>query len=216
VKYQRLTAEEFAGYRTLDDWRFVLRTIQATFRASSFAAATELVAAISAAADRADHHPDIELRYPGRVHVTLSTHAVGGITTRDTDLAREISQLAAERGAVAVPTVAQEIEIAIDAIDIARIRPFWKAVLGYEEIAGDLVDPLRQGPPVWFQQMDEQRPQRNRIHVDVSVPHDAAKKRVADALKAGGTLVSAERANAFWVLADAEGNEACVCTWQDR
>jgi 4a-hydroxytetrahydrobiopterin dehydratase len=29
-------------------------------------------------------------------------------------------------------------------------------------------------------------------------------------------MVSDERARAFWILADAEGNEVCVCTWQDR
>ncbi len=64
--------------------------------------------------------------------------------------------------------------------------------------------------------MDEPRPQRNRIHLDVIVPHDVAEERVAAALAAGGRLVSADRAPAFWVLADAEGNEACVCTWQGR
>ena len=25
-----------------------------------------------------------------------------------------------------------------------------------------------------------------------------------------------EATGSFWILADAEGNEACVCTWQDR
>jgi 4a-hydroxytetrahydrobiopterin dehydratase len=35
-------------------------------------------------------------------------------------------------------------------------------------------------------------------------------------LAAGGRLVSDVRAKAFWVLADADGNEACICTWQDR
>ncbi len=58
--------------------------------------------------------------------------------------------------------------------------------------------------------------QRNRIHFDVSVPHDGAARRIEAALAAGGTLVSAGAAPAFWVLADAEGNEACVCTWQGR
>jgi 4a-hydroxytetrahydrobiopterin dehydratase len=69
---------------------------------------------------------------------------------------------------------------------------------------------------VWFQQMDAPRPQRNRIHLDVIVPHDVAEERVAATLAAGGRLVSADRAPAFWVLADVEGNEACVCTWQGR
>ncbi|WP_433792766.1 VOC family protein [Actinoplanes sp. CA-252034] len=116
----------------------------------------------------------------------------------------------------------QEWEIAIDAMDIASIRPFWKAVLGYADEPGKhgpedrLVDPLRQGPAVWFQQMSEPRPQRNRIHFDVSVPHDEAPGRVATALAAGGHLVSGERAPSFWVLADREDNEVCVTTWQGR
>jgi len=64
--------------------------------------------------------------------------------------------------------------------------------------------------------MDAPRPQRNRIHVDVTVPHDEAQQRIQAALAAGGTLTYADEAPAFWVLADAEGNEACVCTWQGR
>jgi 4a-hydroxytetrahydrobiopterin dehydratase len=89
-------------------------------------------------------------------------------------------------------------------------------VLGYRDVDGQLVDPLGRGPTVWFQQMDAPRPQRNRLHVDVVVAHDVAEERVAAALAAGGTLVSDDRARAWWVLADREGNEACVCTWQDR
>ena len=49
-----------------------------------------------------------------------------------------------------------------------------------------------------------------------SSAHDQAEARVAAAIAAGGHLVSDERAPAFWVLADAEGNEVCVCTWQAR
>jgi 4a-hydroxytetrahydrobiopterin dehydratase len=64
--------------------------------------------------------------------------------------------------------------------------------------------------------MDAPRPQRNRIHLDVTVAHDEAETRVRAAVEAGGVLVSDAHARAFWVLADAEGNEACVCTWQDR
>jgi 4a-hydroxytetrahydrobiopterin dehydratase len=79
-----------------------------------------------------------------------------------------------------------------------------------------LVDPVGQGPAIWFQQMDAPRPQRNRIHVDISVPHDEAPHRIHAALDGGGTLVSDARAPAFWVLADTEGNEACITTWQGR
>ena len=38
----------------------------------------------------------------------------------------------------------------------------------------------------------------------------------AAALAAGGTMVNDSYARAFWVLADPEGNEACLCTWEDR
>jgi 4a-hydroxytetrahydrobiopterin dehydratase len=69
---------------------------------------------------------------------------------------------------------------------------------------------------VWFQHLAAARPQRNRIHFDITVPHDTAEQRVAAVLAAGGALVSDARARAFWVLADPEGNEACICTWQDR
>ena len=49
-----------------------------------------------------------------------------------------------------------------------------------------------------------------------TVPHDEADARIAAALAAGGTLVSDDEARAFWVLADAEGYEACITTWEDR
>jgi 4a-hydroxytetrahydrobiopterin dehydratase len=81
---------------------------------------------------------------------------------------------------------------------------------------GAIVDPTGLAAPIWFQQMDRPRSQRNRIHLDISVPHDEAERRIEAALAAGGRLASAREAPAFWVLADAEGNEACVCTWQGR
>ncbi|WP_291407911.1 VOC family protein [Actinophytocola sp.] len=54
---------------------------------------------------------------------------------------------------------------------------------------------------------------RNRIHIDVSVPHDQAEARVAAAVAAGGHLVTDEHAPAWWTPADAEGN---VATWMGR
>ena len=116
----------------------------------------------------------------------------------------------------------QALEIAIDALDIAAVRPFWKAVTGYQDepepsgLNAGLVDPFGRGPAIWFQQMDLPRPQRNRIHLDIDVPHDVAHARIDAALAAGGTLLSDRRAPAFWVLADTEGNEACITTWQSR
>ncbi len=220
----KISAVEFHAHPGLPDWRVVLGRIEAGFEAESFVVAAPFISQIADAATRAGHHPDIDLRYPGHVHVTLTTHATRSLTDVDVELARSISDLAAAAGLTSRPHRALGVEVAIDALDIDAVRPFWKAVLGYEEEAprtpGEqvvaLVDPLRIGPAFWFQQMDAERPQRNRIHIDVSVPHDVAEQRVAAAIAAGGHLVSDKRARAFWILADAEGNEACVCTWQDR
>jgi 4a-hydroxytetrahydrobiopterin dehydratase len=220
---RKMTPNEISELPDLADWRVVLRQMEATFSASSFAGAAAFVADVARAADAADHHPDLDLRYPGRVHVVLTTHASHGLTDQDVELARTISVLAASAGMTADPHRALAVEVGIDALDIDAVRPFWKAVLGYEDErpTGDgpvtaILDPRRIGPPVWFQQMDVARPQRNRIHLDINVAHDIAEQRVAAALAAGGRLVSDRDARSFWVLADAEGNEACVCTWQDR
>jgi len=213
-----LTATEVAGLDGLDDWTYVLGSLQAGFTCTAFAPAAELTSAIIEAADASWHHPDIDLRYPGTLLITLKTHAVGEVTELDVDLGRAISALAAEAGAVTADRPVQELEIAIDTLDLDRIRPFWEAVLDYAYVERfeALVDPRRQGPTVWFQRMDEPRTQRNRIHFDITVPPSEADARIAAAVAAGGTLISDRRARAFWILADPEGNEVCVCTWQDR
>ena len=218
MEHTRITADAFHALEGLADWRVILGAIQATYRAGgSFTTAAELAAAIARLADDADHHPDLDLRYPDVVHVTLTTHDARGLTQRDVDLARAISALAATSGATGEPRAGQLTEIAIDTMDADRIRPFWAAVLGYvDDGAGNLVDPRRLGPPLWFQQMDEPRTDRDRFHLDVSVPHDAAETRIEATLAAGGRLVTDAFARSWWVLADADGNEACVCTWQDR
>lgn len=185
----------------LPDWRLLLNRLHATYRAPDFAAAAAFAAQIPEA--------DVDLRPPGLVHISVPQDEAAAANT--------ITTLADAAGLVAEPLTATATEIAIDAMDIPRIKPFWKAVLGYAD-DGDvaLVDPNRVGPAFWFQQMDEPRTERNRFHIDVTVPHDVAEVRLEQALAAGGTLVTGRYAKSFWVLADAEGNEACICTWQDR
>jgi 4a-hydroxytetrahydrobiopterin dehydratase len=220
-----VTASDFAARGEVSDWRYLLGRIEATFRAGSFEGAARLVADIAAAADAAGHHPDLDLRFPDRVHVVLTTHEAGGaVTDLDVALATEISRLAAAAGGRSEPLDSQVVELAIDAIDIDAVRPFWKAVLGYVDDASPgatdqvtaIRDPAGIGPPFWFQQMDEPRGERSRVHIDVTVPHEVADGRVSATIAAGGTLVTDDFARSWWVLADPEGNEACVCTWQDR
>jgi 4a-hydroxytetrahydrobiopterin dehydratase len=207
----------------LRDWRYLLGRLESTYRCGTFGAAGRLAAAIAEAADGSGHHPDLDLRYPDVLHVALTTHAAGAETTDlDAALAVTIGELAATAGARCEPVAAQGYEIAVDAMDIEAVRPFWEAVLGYRPLQRrpggpvNLVDPARLGPVVWFQQMDEPRPERNRIHVDVTVAHDVAAARVEAALAAGGVLVSDADSRSWWVLADVVGNEVCVCTWLDR
>jgi 4a-hydroxytetrahydrobiopterin dehydratase len=197
------------------DWRVVRNDACAHFRTGSFAAGVALVDAIGRLADATDHHPDVDLRSDG-VTVRLRTES-GRLGEREVELAQHISAAARELGVPADPTSLQIVQIAIDALVIPDVMPFWRAVLGYREVDDeDLIDPLFQGPPIWFQQMDAPRPQRNRIHIDVYVPHDQAEARVAAALAAGGHIVSDEHAPGWWTLADAEGNEVDVAPWPDR
>jgi 4a-hydroxytetrahydrobiopterin dehydratase len=210
-------------------WRYLLGTLDASVAVSSLGQAASVAAVASAACgEHADGHLRIDLR-PDRVELSLMDRQVAWATRRDTELAAAITTALAGVGAKVDPPVTaadrrpvQMLELAIDAMDIAAIRPFWKAVLGYADEPGHdrpqdaIIDPVGQLPAVWFQQMDEPRRQRNRIHFDITVAHDEAEPRIRAALDAGGVLVSDAEARSFWVLADVEGNEVCVCTWQDR
>jgi 4a-hydroxytetrahydrobiopterin dehydratase len=111
------------------------------------------------------------------------------------------------------PTAVQTVQVTLDALVGPDVVSFWRALLGYQERANsaeDLIDPRRRGAPFYFQRMDAPRPQRNRLHIDVWVPYDQAEARIAAALAAGGRLVNDADAPSNWVLADPEGNEACI------
>lgn len=192
----------------------------AYFRTGSFATGARLVAQIGALPGLDDHHPDVDVRHDGvTVRLVSITPDDVGLSERDLELARQISRIARELGVPAVPSAVQTVFVTIDALDLPAVMPFWRAILGYVDRADspeDLIDPRFRGPSLWFQRLDAPRPQRNRIHIDVWVPHDQAEARVAAALAAGGYLVSDTNAPSWWVLADAEGNEACIGTWLGR
>ncbi|GHH68298.1 VOC family protein [Promicromonospora soli] len=216
-----ITATEFTAGEGTSDWRVLRMSAVARFTTGSFATGLRFVTSIGALAEAANHHPDVDLRY-GTVTVRTWSHDIGGLSQRDLALAREISAAARELGIAADPAGVRDVALVIDAVAGTAVQPFWQAVLGYdaqpERGGNDAAAPLADGdgrlPGVWFQQADGRREQRNRIHVDVWVPHDQAEERVAAAVAAGGRLVTDEFAPSWWVLADAEGNEACVCTWQ--
>jgi 4a-hydroxytetrahydrobiopterin dehydratase len=212
---ERLTARQFSESGGVEDWRVLWGAGFASshFRVGSFQAGVALVQAIGELAAAADHYPDVDLRAEG-VTVRLFTAGTFGLTERDVTLARQISAAARQAQAPADPAAVQQVQIAIDALDIARVRAFWHAVLGYPEVGDeDLLDSHHGGPPVWFQQMDAERPQRNRIHIDIYVPSDQVEARIAAALAAGGSIVSDAHAPGWWTLADPEGNECDLAIW---
>lgn len=88
--------------RAVPHWRRAGDAITRAVEAPSFLEGVELVGVVARAAETADHHPDIDIRWR-TVTFTLSTHSEGGLTARDFALAAEIDE-AVNRA------VAQEID----------------------------------------------------------------------------------------------------------
>ena len=183
----------------LDDWRYVAGRLHARFRTRNFTAGVRLVDRIGAAADAADHHPDVDLRYSS-VDIAMNSHDVRSITARDVRLARAISEFAREAGIPSEPGALQVLGVALDTADADAIRPFWAAVF----------------PGLVVQPTDEHDLPKQRFHLHIDVPADEAQARVDAALAAGGTLISDEHAPAWWTLADSQGNPVDIATWQGR
>nr|WP_257909199.1 4a-hydroxytetrahydrobiopterin dehydratase [Janibacter limosus] len=167
--------------------------LRTRLKVADYAAALDPVNRIAKAADEADHHPDIDLRY-NWVGLRLVSHDVGGISPRDPELAGQISRIAADPGAEPVPEVVTSMTVGIDTADADAIRPFWMALTGHGEAKGDassLPSPDGQLPQIWFRE-SEAREGRGRVHLDVYVPHDRALARVEAVVAAGGRLVTDE------------------------
>jgi 4a-hydroxytetrahydrobiopterin dehydratase len=86
-------AELSAAMAEIPDWTVDGAVISRTTTTHDFAGAVALVNAVAAAAEAANHHPDIHLTGYRRVTFELSTHAVKAVTRRDIDLAQHIDRL---------------------------------------------------------------------------------------------------------------------------
>jgi 4a-hydroxytetrahydrobiopterin dehydratase len=217
----QISPQQFQEAEGVEDWRLIGDGACTFIGTGSFAAGARLVQAISELPGMDDHHPDIDLRHDG---VTVRLITVGedyfGMSSRDVEVARQVSAVARELGLSADPRAVQSLVIIPGAPVTAEVMPFWRAVLGYEPRADtpdeDLVDPRSRGPGFWFEAMDEPRQGGGAIHVAIWVPYDLAEARVAAALAAGGHLVRDDHAPAWWTLADAAGNEADIATIKTR
>jgi 4a-hydroxytetrahydrobiopterin dehydratase len=213
---ERITASEFHAAEDLDDWRAFFDGPKAFFRTGSYAASTELAAAIGRLGVDAGFEPDVELRAAGVTVRLLATPATG-FPRAHIDQARRISAVAAGLGATADLTMVRTIQVSIDALASAEVMPFWRAVLGYEPAGEeDLVDPHTGGPALWFQDMDAPRLQRNRIHLDLCLAPELVEARVAAGVAAGGRIVFDKGAPMWWTLADPEGNEVDITSMAHR
>jgi 4a-hydroxytetrahydrobiopterin dehydratase len=205
---------DFLAAEGVGDWVVLHGGATAVFRVSSLVDAARL-------ADAVAQVPGIE---GGGVLITIAdeqlavrlTRGVWRLEPRHVELARAVSAVARQHGAVADRTRAQEVQLAVAAHPESVDVDFWRAVLGYAELDYDnAIDPLGHGPTVWMQDLDEAKPLRHAMHVDVSVAREHVEARLAAALAAGGQVVDDSNAAAHWTLADRAGNRVCICAWPD-
>ena len=219
---ERIPVRQFHETEGVEDWRVLSDGACAYFSTDSLAAGATLAKAIGNLPSVDEHQVDVDIRRGGvTVRLITNTADYMGMSGRDVELARLISAAAREQGLSADPSAVQTFLVVPGAPVIAEVMPFWRAVLGYvpriDSPDEDLVDPRREGPPFWFETMDEPRPGGGgAIHVAIWVPHEQAEARVAAALAAGGRMVRDDFAPTWWTLADAAGNEADIATTTGR
>ncbi len=224
-----LTGEQIAK-ADLTDWRKLAQGLHTRYLVTDFGAAARFVAAVGEAGDALGHHPRVTLG-EGYVDLKLlsvdavyrddegTEHVVDWVTQRDVDLARWITEIAAGQAVDADPASITTIELALDTADAATVGPVWAALLtgstdalGRGTIGGDVRDATGRVPNLWFQETDVHETPRQRFHIDVWVAPEVAEQRIAAAVAAGGIVVDASQAPSYTIIADPDGNKACVCT----
>jgi 4a-hydroxytetrahydrobiopterin dehydratase len=197
------------------DWVVLHGGAVAVFRTATFAEAARLASAVAEVRGVAEIGAVLTVN-EARLSVRL-TRGMEQLEASHIGVARAVSAVAAQHGAVADRSAVQEVQLAIaakpDDLDVG----FWRAVLGYSTLAPDNgVDPLGHGSTFWMQDLNPEKPLRHAMHVDVSVAREEAERRLAAALTAGGRIVEDSDAPVTWILADRAGNRVCIASWPDR
>ena len=81
-----------AALPTAKEWKKQSASITRTFQFKDFVGAMDFVNKVAKAAEAANHHPDIDIRW-NKVTLTLATHSEGGLTQKDFDLAKQVDGL---------------------------------------------------------------------------------------------------------------------------
>jgi 4a-hydroxytetrahydrobiopterin dehydratase len=203
---------EFLAADGVDDWVVLHGGATAVFRVGSVHEAARLAEAVAAVHGLEGSGALLTIA-DERLTVRLSRD-LWQLETRHVELARAISAVAHEHGAVADRALVHEVQFAIAAKPDAIEVGFWRAVLGYSPMADDnAVDPLGHGSTVWMQELDEAKPLRHAMHIDVSVAREQVEARLEAALAAGGRIV--DDGEDHKTLADRAGNRVCICAWPD-
>ena len=206
--------QNFLAAEGVDDWVVLHGGATAVFRVQSLREAVRLAEAVAEV-------PGLE---GSGVLLTMADTSLTVRLSRDlwqldprhVELARAVSRIAKAHRAAADRAGVQEVQVAIAAKRDALDLGFWRAVLGYVPMADDnAVDPLGHGSTVWMQELDEAKPLRHAMHIDVSVAREHVTARLQAALRAGGRIVDQSHAPSHWTLADRAGNRVCVCAWPD-
>ncbi len=223
-----LRPDEIAA-EALTDWRKLAQGLHARYRIEDFGAGARFVAAVAEAGDEIGHHPSVVI---GTGHVDLklisadavyraddgTEHGVEWVTQRDVDLARRITEIAADHKVDAEPASVSVIELGLDTARSATIAPVWAALLtgnveaqGHGSPSDEIRDATGRVPNLWFGDADGRETPRQRFHVEVYVAPEAAPQRIAAAVAAGGTVVDDSNAPSLTVIADQDGNTGVLC-----
>jgi 4a-hydroxytetrahydrobiopterin dehydratase len=213
----------------LTDWRKLGQGLHARYLVGDFGTGARFVAAVGEAGDALGHHPRV-LIGKGYVDLKLITddaiyrddegteHVVEWVTQQDVDLARRITEIAADHQVDADPAAVSVVELGLDTAHSATIAPVWAALLtggteaqGRGTIGDDIRDATGRVPILWFGDADEHEAPRQRFHIEVYVAPEVAEQRIAAALAAGGTVVDDSNAPALTVIADQDGNKGILC-----
>jgi 4a-hydroxytetrahydrobiopterin dehydratase len=145
-------------------------------------------------------------------------HVVEWVTQQDVDLARRITEIAADHKVDADPTSVSDIELGLDTARSATIAPVWAALLtGSADAQGrgtpsdEIRDATGRVPNLWFGDADGHESPGQRFHIEVYVAPEVGEQRIAAAVAAGGAVVDDSDAPALTVIADQDGNKGVVC-----
>jgi 4a-hydroxytetrahydrobiopterin dehydratase len=216
----------------LIDWRKLAQGLHARYLVADFGTGARFITAVGEAGDALGHHPRVTLGH-GYVDLKLvspdaiyrddegTEYVVEWVTQTDVDLARRITEIAADHKIDADPASVSVVELGLDTVNSATIAPVWAALLtgnadsqGLGSPSDEIRDATGRVPNLWFGDSDELESPRTRFHVEVYVAPEVADQRIAAAVAAGGTVVDDSDAPSLTVISDQDGNRGVLCVAQ--